>query len=69
MDPRTLTKLMIMKRLVESLPEDKIEKNLPAIEKTVDKIMGDLDGVIRVLVEGDGPSRAPKQCKIKGLAG
>jgi hypothetical protein len=61
-----MTKLLIMKRLVESLPEERREKNLPAIEKTVDKIMGDLDNVIQLLVEG--PSRAPQQKPIKGLA-
>lgn len=65
MDPRTITKMMVIKRLLESLPEEKRERNMPAIEKTAEKIMSDFDSVVQVLVEG--PSLAPKQCHIKGL--
>jgi hypothetical protein len=68
MDARMVTKMLIIKRLAESLPEDRVEKNLPAIEKTAEKIMNDLDGVIQALVGTDSTSRAPKQGRIKGLA-
>lgn len=69
MDPRTMVKIMVMKRLVESIPKERVEKNLPAIEKTADKIMNDLDGVIQIMVGNDETSRAPKQGVIFGLAG
>lgn len=71
MDPRTMTKVMILKRLVESIDKDKVDKNLPALEKLADKITDDVGQVLLPMVaaaiEGDSHPLAPKQCKIKGL--
>ena len=66
MNPRDIVKELVLKRLMEALPQERVQKNLPALKNTTDKIMKDLDSVISLLVSING--KAPKETKIKGLS-
>lgn len=67
MEARNLVKVMILKRLVESIAEDKRASNMPAMERVAEKITDDVGSVLALLIHDDD-SRAPKQRPIKGLS-
>jgi hypothetical protein len=68
MDARQIVKLMVLKRLVESIEESKRERNLPAMERVAERVTDDIGGVLGLLIGSGDESRAPHQKPIKGLA-
>jgi hypothetical protein len=68
MDPRTMTKLLVLKRLVESIEESKRERNLAAMDKVAERITDDIGSILGLLIGSGADSRAPKQSRIKALS-
>jgi hypothetical protein len=68
MDARTITKLMVLKRLVESIDESKREKNMGAMDRVAERITDDIGSILGLLVGSGEDSRAPHQKPIKGLS-